>query len=42
LRTSGPLFNTGTGQFTRDLERALVAVWERHCAGLTPVHIVVD
>jgi predicted O-linked N-acetylglucosamine transferase (SPINDLY family) len=40
LRTSGPLFNTG--QFTRDLERALVATWERHCAGLTPAHIVLD
>jgi protein O-GlcNAc transferase len=40
LRTSGPLFNTG--QFTRDLERAVVAIWERHCAGLTPAHIVVD
>jgi predicted O-linked N-acetylglucosamine transferase (SPINDLY family) len=40
LRTSGPLFNTR--QFTRDLERALVATWERHCAGLTPAHIVLD
>jgi len=40
LRSSGPLFNTG--QFTRDLERALTAIWERHCAGLTPAHIVVD
>jgi predicted O-linked N-acetylglucosamine transferase (SPINDLY family) len=40
LRTSGPLFNTR--QFTRDLERAFVATWERHCAGLTPAHIVLD
>jgi predicted O-linked N-acetylglucosamine transferase (SPINDLY family) len=40
LRTSGPLFNTE--QFTRNLERALVAAWERHCAGLTPAHIVLD
>ena len=40
LRTSGPLFNTE--QFTRDLERALATAWERHCAGLTPAHIVLD
>jgi predicted O-linked N-acetylglucosamine transferase (SPINDLY family) len=40
LRTSGSLFNTA--QFTRDLERASVAAWERHCAGLTPAHIVLD
>src|SRR5215470_15919552 len=40
VRTSGPLFNTA--QFTRNLEHALVAAWERHCAGLTPAHIVLD
>jgi predicted O-linked N-acetylglucosamine transferase (SPINDLY family) len=40
LRTSGPLFDTTL--FTRDLERALAAAWERHCAGLAPAHIVLD
>jgi predicted O-linked N-acetylglucosamine transferase (SPINDLY family) len=40
LRTSGPLFDTRL--FTRDLERAWAAVWERHCAGLAPAHIVID
>jgi protein O-GlcNAc transferase len=40
LRTRGPLFDTRL--FTRDLERALAAAWERHCAGLAPAHIVVD
>jgi protein O-GlcNAc transferase len=40
LRTNGPLFNTE--QFTRNFERALAASWERHCAGLTPAHIVLD
>ena len=40
LRTSGPLFDTGL--FTRDLERALTAIWERHCGGLPPDHITLD
>ena len=40
LRTSGPLFDTTL--FTRDLERALAAAWQRHCAGLAPAHIVLD
>jgi predicted O-linked N-acetylglucosamine transferase (SPINDLY family) len=40
LRTSGPLFDTTL--FTRDLERALAAAWERHCAGLASAHIVLD
>ena len=40
LRASGPLFDTRL--FTRDLERALAAAWERHCAGLAPAHIVLD
>jgi hypothetical protein len=26
----------------RDLERALAAAWEQHCAGLAPAHIVLD
>jgi predicted O-linked N-acetylglucosamine transferase (SPINDLY family) len=40
LRAGGPLFDTTL--FTRDLERALAAAWERHCAGLAPAHIVLD
>jgi protein O-GlcNAc transferase len=40
LRASGPLFDTEL--FTRDLERALAAAWDRHCAGLAPAHIVLD
>jgi predicted O-linked N-acetylglucosamine transferase (SPINDLY family) len=39
-RESCALFNTA--QFTRDFERALVAVVERHRQGLSPDHINID
>ena len=37
LRSSAPLFDTAL--FTRDLERAYLAIWERHSGGLPPAHI---
>jgi hypothetical protein len=36
LRTKSHLFDTG--RFTRDLERAMTAIWERHCSGQPPHH----
>jgi len=40
LRSRAPLFNTEL--LTRDLERALEVVWERHRGGLPPDHITLD
>jgi protein O-GlcNAc transferase len=40
LRTSGPLFDTAL--FTRDLERAFMAIWARHRGGLPPDHITLE
>jgi protein O-GlcNAc transferase len=39
LRGTSPLFDTV--RFTRDLEAAFAAAWERHCAGLAPDHIAI-
>lgn len=40
LRKSSRLFDTAG--FTRDLERALAAIWERHCDGRPPGHVTID
>jgi predicted O-linked N-acetylglucosamine transferase (SPINDLY family) len=40
LRSTSPLFDTA--RFTRDLETALTAAWQRHCSGLAPDHITVE
>ncbi len=40
LRKGSPLFDTA--RFTRDLERALAAIWQRHCDGQPPGNVTID
>jgi hypothetical protein len=40
LRAGSPLFDTA--RFTRELESALAAIWQRHCGGQPPAHVSID